>query len=988
MSGKGMFGSSFSINHEVNLIGEKTEIRCTGKKCQEVLAEENSESIQEAPYIPAALGAIPVHSEPSALSTEVMSAIGAVCAAGTIQVTQDQESGQYHANYILSLMKVLDGAYAKNGNLSEKELKERMKLLMTRMLEDAGPAFASYKEILMDAMQKETVQSFMKGIQETICALVKDPVNANTGNFIYEKEDLVINGKIPLRFQRFYNAIDDRAGCLGKGWRHNYEIQLLIEADRYVILWEDGREEFYLRDGDNQPEPLFGGCGHFMRSGENYLYETRDKISYLFHAKGNLLKQESANGQGMYFTYDKQGRLSRVTNGYGSSLNYKYDPYSGMLLQVTDHTGRRIAFVYECGRLKEVKNGAGYSYFYYYDADRNIYRICNPRGVHVLENNYDSQRRITKQVFADGGEITFDYQDDLSRTLVTEQNGNKVVYIHDGKFRNIKTVYIDGEETFRYNDRNQLVARTDKMGNKTRFSYDDKGNTTQIIYPDGSKHNMTYNADNRLLTMSVNGMEKIKNTYDAKGNLIKTADALHRCRQIAYDENGNAVKVTQPDGSELSLTYDSRGNVIHLTDGAGSCTSYEYDDCNRVIRKIDGNGNSTHFAYNDSNQITCVTNGAGAYRTYEYTKNGKVTKIRDFNGAITTQEYNDMNQVKSITLPDGGTTYMEYDQMHNVSRKVLPNGAEIKYAYDSLNHLEQVTLPTGGKISYEYDPNGNRTAVIDPNGNRTTTEYDERNRITKTMDPAGASTEYEYDMEGHLVSITNAAGKSHTYVYDEAGQVIGETDISGNTTQYEYNELGNLVCKTDPQKRKTVYEYAPGGSLSRITYPDDTYERFFYDKNRNLIRRQNQKGDFLEFTYDCLDRMTAVKSSFGQEKHYTYDAAGNGTEYAYDAMGDLITICQHQGTDIWLKEDGQIFKSGIPDGNLAHITQYKRNWAGEIETITDPLGLQEQYGYDLAGQMVSKKDKEGYITYYTYNSVGEIGKQDQKKDSSGGSQLL
>ncbi len=88
MSGKGMFGSSFSINHEVNLIGEKTEIRCTGKKCPEVLAEETSESIQEAPYIPATLGAIPVHSEPSALSTEVMSAIGAVCTAGTIQVTQ------------------------------------------------------------------------------------------------------------------------------------------------------------------------------------------------------------------------------------------------------------------------------------------------------------------------------------------------------------------------------------------------------------------------------------------------------------------------------------------------------------------------------------------------------------------------------------------------------------------------------------------------------------------------------------------------------------------------------------------------------------------------------------------------------------------------------------------------------------------------------------------------------------------------------------
>ena len=578
-----------------------------------------------------------------------------------------------------------------------------------------------------------------------------------------------------------------------------------------------------------------------------------------------------------------------------------------------------------------------------------------------------------------------------------------MAYVHDDKFRNIKTIYADGKESFRYNDRNQLIVKKDKNGNRTKLSYDDKGNTAQIIYPDGAKHNMTYDANNHLLTLSINGKGKLKNTYDTQGNLIKASDALDRCRHIEYDGKGNAVKVRQPDSSELSLAYDNRGNITHITDAAGSRTAYEYDDCNRIIRTIDGNGNSTSFAYDNRNQITCVTNAAGARRIYEYTKNGKVTKVRDFNGAVTSQEYNNMNQVKSFTLPDGGTTRMEYDLMQNVSRRILPNSAEIIYAYDSLNRLEQLTLPTGGEIRYEYDFNGNRTAVTEPNGNRTTMEYDGRNRLTRITGPTGASTEYEYDMEGHRTAVTNAAGKSHTYIYDEAGQVVSETDILGNTTCYTYNELGNIACVTDPKKRKTMYEYAPGGSLSRVSYPDGTFETFCYDKNENITHRQNQKGDSLEFTYDCLDRLTTVKSSFGQEKSYTYDdagnitsmtdalghktyytyspggnllsvvdASGNRTEYAYDSMGGLITICQHQGNDCLLKGDGIVSISGLQNKNPVHVTQYKRNLLGKVETLTDPLGLQEHYSYDLAGQMVLKKDKEDYETRYAYNPAGDI----------------
>lgn len=73
-------------------------------------------------------------------------------------------------------------------------------------------------------------------------------------------------------------------------------------------------------------------------------------------------------------------------------------------------------------------------------------RIQNPRGICVLENAYDGKGRTIRQKFADGGVITYDHQEELSRTLVTEQNGNKVAHVYDERYRNVGDIYVDGEE--------------------------------------------------------------------------------------------------------------------------------------------------------------------------------------------------------------------------------------------------------------------------------------------------------------------------------------------------------------------------------------------------------------------------------------------------------------------------------------------------------------------------------------------------------------
>ena len=984
MPGKTIWGSSFSINHEFNFKGKSTEIRGQSRTCQPVEPEGMQASLNAEQFAPSVLGAIPVGSGGSPLSAMEKSVLGSFCAAGRIQIHPTNTN--FSLNYVLPMLKLMDGASANHGMLNEKDLKKRIMNFMTYFRENAAPSHSNWKEIIKEAMQNAVLQNVMKGNQLNVCAMTGDPVNADTGNFVYEKKDLLIKGRTPLCVKRSYNRMDSRSASMGKGWRHNYEISLLSEEDRYVLIWGDGREEVFLKDKDSSPVPLFGERQALKSDKNGYLYEETDGHIYWFDQDGKLLWRKDARGWGIFYSYDQKNRLHQVSNQKGSVLTYHYDHFNGLLCEITDHTGRRVKFSYEFGRLKEVLDAEGGRYQYFYDFENNVSRIYNPRGICVLNNDYDTKGRTISQKFADGGEISYHYQEEEQRTLVTEQNGNRVAYVHDELYRNVKTVHVDGEEQFRYNERNQLVLKTDKRGNKTKFAYDDKGNISQVLYPDGEKHNMTYDANGRLLVFSVNGMVKVKNIYDTQGNRLKTIDALNRGREMNYDHEGNIVEIIQPDGSRIFLDYDCRGNITRILEDSGRQAAYTYDDCNRVIRAVDGEGNHTLFAYDACNRLTTVTNAEGKCRRYTYTPNGKLEQFTDYNGAVWAQTYNCVNKVEKLTLPDGETIRLTYDQMQNIAKKIYPNGAEESYHYDASNRLERVILPNGGEIFYAYDLDGNCIAQTDAEKNKTEFIYDERNRLIKTISPTGAVTAYEYNQEGRLSCIKNAAKQSHTYDYDAMGQLIRETSVSGNSTSYEYNAMGKVSAVIDAGKRRTEYEYYPGGQLKKIIFPDGRSERFIYNKNGRLLRRQNHNGTTLEYSYDRLNRLVLVRSNLGQEKSYTYDAVGNvtsikdalghrtqyayskggkllsvtdaeenQTEYSYDAMGRLAAVCRHD------KAHG-----------ISRTTQYERDLMGNILCAVNPLGLKEYYDYDKMGRLVRKTDRDGYETQYSYNGEGDL----------------
>lgn len=160
---------------------------------------------------------------------------------------------------------------------------------------------------------------------------------------------------------------------------------------------------------------------------------------------------------------------------------------------------------------------SGAEYAYRYGENGRITEVENARQVTSVKNLYDRRFRIIHQEFPDGGTMTFAYDDKNRRVTLTERNGSKIIHVHDDRYRNIETIYEDGtKEKYLYNDKNQCISKTDRLGRTTRMAYDNRGNLTQTVDAMKRRVNYTYDADCHLLSVSINGKERLKNHYDAK----------------------------------------------------------------------------------------------------------------------------------------------------------------------------------------------------------------------------------------------------------------------------------------------------------------------------------------------------------------------------------------------------------------------------------------------------------------------------------------
>ena len=829
------------------------------------------------------------------------------------------------------------------------------------------------------------------------CMYGFDPINLNTGNFLYDKEDLIIHGITTLSFHMTYNSIEEfQGGSIGEGWRHNYEISVRhIENGMVCLCLGDGQRIAFRKGMGTVYVPVYGSQGLLKQETDGYRYVTGKGMEYIFDSLGRIVSRKDHNGNTDIFLYNADGMLSEVQGANGGTLYYYYNR-EGNLYRVCDHTGREVRLWYSYRVLQKFVNSSGQTYTYGYNENLRLESVTTPRGIVGVRNSYDSANRVIRQLMPDGGVVELRYDDTDQLTYAKDQRGHITSYQSDDRFRNVQTSYQDGKERFRYDDNNRLTFYEDQNGNQTRYQYDDRGYLTGVTNALGGQQNFTYDKNGKLTAYAIDGKEVWENEFDPDGHLIKVTDAAGRTRQTIYDDKGMPKQILMPDGSSIEICRDERGNICRLIYPDHTMVRYQYDALNRVVETIDQEENKICYQYDARDNLISVINQEEAVSRYSYDESGRLIKIEDFDGGIYAVAYDSMGRPEKLTDKEGRETRRSYDLAGNLIEEIMPVGAVNVYEYDRNNRLTRVKRMAAGQdgtaviVDYTYDPAGNLLKVEAGDGAEVLTaasyEYDALNRIIAVTDPAGGRRTYAYDRRSGKVSgITDAAGNQSIYHYNDVGELTEKIDVKGNTTRYEYNELGKITSITDGAGRMTRYSYLPGGRLDQVSYPDGRQMRYLYDCMGRVQKKTDGQGYSLSYTYDSMGRVIRIMGDDGQELSYRYDvmgnvtavtdalgnrteyvytlsgklkevkdALGNKTEYAYDAADRLIHICQH----------------GQP-GEEDRIVNYERNIFGQVECVRDAAGAEEFFHYDALGRMTEKIDRDGLRTAYTYTADGK-----------------
>ncbi len=887
---------------------------------------------------------------------------------------------------------------------------------------------------LTDA-EKAKIDSALLG-RALHCEYGFEPINLNTGNFYLSQEDFAYTDALgTFALQRSYNSKNaERLGLFGRGFTGFLDESIGKLSDGTIVYNREDGSSLYFAPRENgsfvTPEGYqltltavkTGTASAEFSNGIQtypvYRYDIKreDHSTVSFDANGNLIQLKAENGAVTTISRNSKGTITGITReGVTMAVTMTED---GRIASVTMPTGGVYTYSYDQNNnLTKVTDPLGNYKRFVYDNNHRMMSWYDEKGTRIVENTYDSEGRVIRQLNETGGTITLVYEE--GKTTTTDAEGNTTIYEYDDLYRTTAIYYSDGTSETKAYTGNLLTTETDRSGVITIYRYDAKGN---------------------IIEKRVNDITTTF-AYNEAGKLIETVSPLGNITTAAYDAKGNLLSVTE-GGTTTTFTYDSRSRLLTETDGNGTETSYTYqgnypveikvdgetiqsvtyDACGNIKTLTDGNGATTTYFYDSKGQLLSVAYPAGGSITYSYDKKGLVKTAADAYGNTTTYTYNGQSDITSVTDSLGNTYTYTYDQNGNRLSETDPKGNVTAYRYDSMNRLSGTTDALGNVTTYTYNGLDQITSVTDSEGHTVTMEYDPVFMVpVKEVDAKGVETLYTYDNEGNLLSVTKDGIRKASYTYDSKGQLTSTTYANGLTENYHYDNAGNAISMTDSNDRVTIntydnrgnfitattgltvediqagsgapqiengstttYGYDQAGNLVTITDPEGNETTFTYDGNGNLLSETDGEGNTTTYRYDLNNRLTQTTFADGTGETYIYDSEGRMTGFAdgrnylttyrYDQNGNLILITDPLGNATEVTFDALNHMERIKDAN-GNTTTYGYDGLGNVTSETDVSGNSISYTYDPNGNLTSLTDKNGNETTYDYDSFNRLIKE-------------
>ncbi|MEU4494504.1 LamG-like jellyroll fold domain-containing protein [Streptomyces sp. NPDC023998] len=628
--------------------------------------------------------------------------------------------------------------------------------------------------------------------------------------------------------------------------------------------------------------------------------------TYAYFAGGNLAQVSSPSGLVTKFTYDGLGRKLTET-------------------QVSDSFPNGVATTYDYDSMSRVVSETG-------AAIRN--EITGVTHTAKITRSFDDDGSLLAESTEDatGG--------DAKRTTTHHYNAlglNDSVTDAEGK-----------TTTFEHDALGRVNGQTDPTGNRFTYAYTPRGQHYETVLKDWTGDPSGQTRD--LVVES--------NSYDPAGRLATTTDAMGATTAFTYFDDGlqattTARQVTQADGTKRDIvlqsnSYDGAGHLTQQVSGGGRATvAHTVDATGRTTRSVlDPNGlnRATTYTYDGDDRITeqaqsIDVSGKKLTTTTVYDEAGNPTKSTLSDGTstrITTQSYDDRGLATSTVSPRGNVSGANDAAYATTNR------------YDALGHLVEQTAPP-----VQAEENGGSATTVRP---ATLSGYNTFGEATETRDAKGAVTRTTVDKLGRATAVTlpdytPPVGTTITPVarteYDATGRVATTTDPLGRTTRYGYDQFGQLSQKTDPVAgtKLTTLAESESGTLNQAET----------DLDGAGVTRYNWTPTGLQLS---------VTDPTGAKSESTYDELGrrlsSTTVERYPSLQNLVSR--------YAWDDANNQTASTTPGN--HTTTATHNAAGEILSVTDPIGAVTKFGYDGLGRQTETTDATGRKTTTSFDAIG------------------
>ncbi len=771
-------------------------------------------------------------------------------------------------------------------------------------------------------------------------------------------------------------------------------------TDGMVVAYSGGRVSSVTHQGTYTRTYLWNLPGNNVINAEMNDGLGRRRYTSADTKLGVILTDKNAVGDETTYTYDTDGRRTKVTLPEGNSSEFTYDTRGNLTKTVrkpksTSSLSNIITSAtypgtcsnpVTCNKPLTTTNERGYVTDYSWDtAHGGLLSVTLPADADGIRPKTNVQYADKYAKIMNSSSVLVQSTDAITRQIkitrcrttascagTTDEQVTELVY-NNSAAENLQPITVkqsagDGsllrQTSIRYTDLGNVNTADGPVSgsdDKIKYRYDSAGQVIGQISgdPDGAgtlphvAQRTTYNADGQV-TVSESGTvtgfsssnwsafiptTKQVNTYDDFGRLETSA-------QVATSGS------TQYSISQYS--YDTAGRptcVAQRMNAPLTSTSLPGDACTPMTAGTNGADRINKTVYDEADRVIEVFAGVGTdhlQRTVRphYTANGATDWVQDANNNRTAYTLDGFDRVTEITYPsetvDGETNSSDKES--------------VTYYKDGT--INTHTTRRGEAFNYTYDKLGRVVTKVVP----------ERTGLdaSHTRDVF-----YGYDLLGGLeyARFASTSGEGITNTFDALGQLVTSASNVGGTSRtmtYEHDTSGRRSAIIFPDSKKFTYGYDSLSRMNELTY-DSTITLFTRSFNSNGTLASEGRGVSTaygrEFDYDAALRMDELDITLTGGGSYT-----SGWDFTYNPAGQLTEQTRSNDNFSW---------TGHANANRAHapngINQYSTvagttfGYDGNSNLTSDGTTT---YVYDPENRLVTASG--GHTATLTYDPLGRL----------------